>query len=596
MKTCGRVIMKKLFPRKRIRKRIINTFIISFVLLFSITSINTLQFNEELSIAPRKNCQIQKTDNLNPITLTPDHYYYGLIGSFRYRTVTDVFVVGDFAYLALIDGLSIVNISDPINPTEVGFLRFGYWIEQISVQDNRAYLLSYIHLWIIDITDVTNPIMLAEYQDDDPPYYHYFFVKGNYTYIVDYYFGLKIYKTNNPSSITKVGQLALGDWYGNIFVQSNRAFITDYYGLNLVYIYNPALPTLTTTYNSGTNFVDVCVLGSLVFVTNNDGLVIYDKSNLLNPVIRGVYPQSRLSNLCINDTMIYVTTIDSFTVVGVDVSDPDNPKGIGSYNTGYSGNGQLFVSGELIFCTADINGLLIIGFDADNDKLTDYVEEIIGTNPNNSDTDGDTMSDYYEHTNGLDPLDPTDADEDLDGDGLTNLDEHGRGTSPNNEDTDYDGLTDGDEVLIYLTDPRLSDTDFDDLSDGDELLIHETDPLDEDTDDDLLSDGDEFLIYNTDPKNEDTDGDSLTDGSEVLVHNTNPLVADTDGDGYTDAEEIVAGSDPLDPDDQPFDATVIYIITGFLAVLALTLSLAFIYRKKTPTKLREEQEKTTDEE
>lgn len=585
--------MKMLFPRKRIRKRKINTFIIAFVLVFSFTSINILQSNEELLIAPRKNCQIQAINILDPIELTPNHYFYGLIGPFRGRTVTDVFVVGDFAYLALIDGISIVNISDPLDPTEVGHLGFGYWIEQISVQGNRAYLLSYIYLWIIDITDVTNPIMLAEYQDANPPYYHYFFVKGNYTYIVDYYYGLIIYKTDIPSSITKVGQLAMGDWYGNIFVQSNTAFICDYDGLELVYVYNPASPTHTTIY-SGTNFIDVRAVGSLVFVTNDDGLVIYDKSNLLNPVIRGVYPQSRLSNLYVNDTMIYVTTYDSFTVVGVDISDPDNPKGIGNYNTGYDGNGQLFISGELIFCTADINGLLIIGSDADNDKLTDYQEKIIGTNTTNPDTDGDEMSDYYEYTSGLNPLDPTDADEDLDGDGLTNIDEHNRGTNPNNEDTDSDDLTDWDEIFIYLTDPRISDTDIDGLSDSDELFIHETDPLDDDTDDDLLSDGDEFLIHNTDPLDEDTDGDTLLDGAEVNEYNTNPLAADTDADGYTDAEEIAAGTDPLDPNDQPFDATPIYIVVGFLVVLALTLILAFFYRKKTPAKSSEE--KSTDEE
>ncbi|MCK5159917.1 MAG: hypothetical protein KAR08_12200, partial [Candidatus Heimdallarchaeota archaeon] len=71
---------------------------------------------------------------------------------------------------------------------------------------------------------------------------------------------------------------------------------------------------------------------------------------------------------------------------------------------------------------------------------------------------------------------------------------------------------------------------------------------------------------------------------------------DSDEDGYTDAEEIAAGTDPLDPNDQPFEATAIYIVAGFLVVLALTLVLAYFYRKKTPAKLSEEQEKTTDEE
>ena len=69
----------------------------------------------------------------------------------------------------------------------------------------------------------------------------------------------------------------------------------------------------------------------------------------------------------------------------------------------------------------------------------------------------------------------------------------------------------------------------------------------------------------------------MTDGSEVIEYNTNPQAADTDADGFTDAVEIAEDTDPLDPNDQPFEATAIYIVIGFLGVLALTLVLAFIY-------------------
>ena len=591
-----------LFPRKRIRKRKINTFIIALVLVFSFTSINILQSHEELLVAPRKKCQLEASSIVDPIVLTPNHYRYGLIGTCKDRIITDVFVVGKYAYCATIEGISIVNISDPLHPIEVGFLDLEYWLEQIYVQGNYAYLLSYRYLWIVDISDVTNPIELAEYKHVADPYYHYFYVKGDYTYITDYYFGLQILKTNNPSAITKAGDLALGDSRGNIYVQSNTAYITHYDALELVYVNNPANPTLTTTYNDASGFRDVRAVGNYVYTTNYNGFVIYDASNILNPVIKGVYPQQRLDNCYVNGSMAYLSTYESYLMVGVNISDPTNPKGIGSFVTGstaVAGSAsavQVCVSGEFIFCSAHENGLLIVGFDADNDKLTDYQEEILGTNPENSDTDGDGMPDYYEHSCGLNPLNSTDATGDLDGDGLTNIDEYNRGTSPINDDTDYDGLLDGDEIFIYLTDPRLSDTDFDSLSDGDELLIHKTDPLDEDTDDDLLTDGDEYLVYNTDPLDADTDDDTLTDGAEVNEYNTNPLAADTDEDGYTDAEEIAAGTDPLDPDDQPFEATVIYIVAGFLVVLALTLVLAYFYRKKTPAKLSEEQEKTTDEE
>jgi len=55
---------------------------------------------------------------------------------------------------------------------------------------------------------------------------------------------------------------------------------------------------------------------------------------------------------------------------------------------------------------------------------------------NNADTDddNDSMPDAYEKDNGLDPLDPTDANTDADGDGFTNLEEFHAGTDLQNAD------------------------------------------------------------------------------------------------------------------------------------------------------------------
>ncbi|MDD5760276.1 MAG: thrombospondin type 3 repeat-containing protein [Desulfobulbaceae bacterium] len=63
-----------------------------------------------------------------------------------------------------------------------------------------------------------------------------------------------------------------------------------------------------------------------------------------------------------------------------------------------------------------------------------------------TDSDNDGMPDEWEVQNGLDPLNPADAQLDADADGLVNLDEFLNGTNPHNPDTDNDGFGDGLEV------------------------------------------------------------------------------------------------------------------------------------------------------
>ncbi len=152
------------------------------------------------------------------------------------------------------------------------------------------------------------------------------------------------------------------------------------------------------------------------------------------------------------------------------------------------------------------------------------------------DDDGDGIPNEWELNHGLDPEDPTDADDDAEPDGLTNLEEYQQDTDPNDDDTDDEGLTDGAEVNT-----------------------HSTDPNDADSDDDELTDGAEVNIYGTDPNDDDTDDDGLTDSEEVNLHNTDPNDADTDNDGALDGAEVDACTDPQDETDVPARDMVIFL-------------------------------------
>jgi RHS repeat-associated protein len=120
-----------------------------------------------------------------------------------------------------------------------------------------------------------------------------------------------------------------------------------------------------------------------------------------------------------------------------------------------------------------------------------------GTCPTNSSSDADSMPDGWELVNGLNPLDPSDADQDSDNDGLSNADEYGHGANPHKKDSDGDGYEDKWEV----------DSGF-----------NPADPFDTgaDPDGDGLTNAEEYLLGTT-PTVFDMDNDRLNDGMETIA-------------------------------------------------------------------------------
>ncbi len=233
-----------------------------------------------------------------------------------------------------------------------------------------------------------------------------------------------------------------------------------------------------------------------------------------------------------------------------------------------------------------------------------------GVNDGLEDTSHDGIKDIDE----TDPLDSTDdggfGAVDTDKDGLNAQQEALTGTSDQDADSDDDGLTDGQEVLILLTNPLSPDSDGDGIYDGTEagmfvpvaggtgytgtdvavgFFVADADPLSttnpksKDTDAGGKADGAEDSNRNgmidadeTDPNNaaddnaqQDCDGDGLSDILEVQLAaqfqlqfpgisqpllEAMPLDADSDDDGLADGLESFSDTDNdnlpglLDPD------------------------------------------------
>jgi len=80
---------------------------------------------------------------------------------------------GHYLYLGRSDRLHIFDVSDPLNPVEVSVTILQGWIMEIIVQDGRMYvgigryggeLDNYPALYIYDVTDPANPVSLGKYE------------------------------------------------------------------------------------------------------------------------------------------------------------------------------------------------------------------------------------------------------------------------------------------------------------------------------------------------------------------------------------------------------------------------------------------------
>ncbi|HUT82918.1 MAG TPA: hypothetical protein VMZ29_17110 [Candidatus Bathyarchaeia archaeon] len=199
--------------------------------------------------------------------------------------------------------------------------------------------------------------------------------------------------------------------------------------------------------------------------------------------------------------------------------------------------------------------------DTDRDGLTDQEEILIYfSNPTIQDSDGDFLDDYLE---------------------IKVI-----GSSPISTDSDSDGMSDYWEYqnsLNLIFDDSQDDDDMDDLNNLGEFLA-ETSIFDSDSDDDLLTDGEEVLIYLTNPLNADTDYDTLTDFEEIFEFFTNPFLADSDGDGFSDRSEINAGTDPMDPKDnlqlRQLRKILLIALVPLTTIIITTISFEINYRRR----------------
>jgi hypothetical protein len=187
----------------------------------------------------------------------------------------DVYVSGRYAYIADYGAVSIVDISQPSNPVNVGNVPF-VTPYSIFVAGQYAYTGTWIYtdLRVIDVSDPSSPTITGTYNSPCDALDVY--VSGKYAYMANGYCGLTVVDVSDPTTPTLAGNYDTTDVAEGIYVSGQYAYLaTSSEGLRIVDISDPTTPTLAGTYDTDGNAFGVYVSGRYAYVADgSNGLVV----------------------------------------------------------------------------------------------------------------------------------------------------------------------------------------------------------------------------------------------------------------------------------------------------------------------------------
>ncbi len=293
--------------------------------------------------------------------------------------ISDLSVVNDRAYLVLGTGeLLALNISGAPTVTTLG--RYRPWplsVSKLEVSGSMAYVIDSGALAVMDIHDPLTPTRVGAY--DQLHDVSLVKISDQVAYVVDS--GKVLHLLDVSSPITPV---ALGVYtsstptsISSLAVESQTVYLAEWKnGLSILDVSNPVTPTQVSTYSLDAR--DVAVANGLAYVLAGNGLHIIDVRQPLTPTLVVSYPIATddlwtwVGNVRVSDNKAFVTTHQRYwcgwtlwsctgsTLTILDVSDPTEPAPIGSYVSPYPGIGDFLVKGNLIYLSNGFLGLKVL--------------------------------------------------------------------------------------------------------------------------------------------------------------------------------------------------------------------------------------------
>ena len=159
-----------------------------------------------------------------------------------------VAISGNYAYLACNYGLSIVDITNPTNPSFIDSIYIRWYAENIDVSGDIMCVPASEGVYLFDIYDPLDPEILAIFPMSDNDAYHVKIV-GEYVFVAARYSGIKILNIADPTNPMEVGYYDTPGLAYCTDVSGSYAYVGDYSHFE-IFDCSQALPVSSPNYSS----------------------------------------------------------------------------------------------------------------------------------------------------------------------------------------------------------------------------------------------------------------------------------------------------------------------------------------------------------
>jgi len=284
---------------------------------------------------------------------TPGHPYH-------------VFINDNYAYIGDgLEGLRIIDISNPSLPEEIGVWDIGHLVSGVFVTGFMAWVACQFYgLHLIEVSTPSSPVDIAAWDiSGTSDVTDEVFISDDYAYVIDVLSGLRIIDISSPLTPFLVGSAYITG-ANNVYVNGDYAYVIadeSPDGLRIIDVSSPSSPFQVGFYDIEEP-IDIYVYGTYAYVTTRyDGLRIIDVSTPSSPSEAGYYGTGRYWGVYVSGDYAYVAAGSNGLRV-IDISSPSSPSEVGFYEWGGHAN-NVCVSDAEIYVTSSSDGLRIFDFD-----------------------------------------------------------------------------------------------------------------------------------------------------------------------------------------------------------------------------------------